>query len=129
MKRVIGQCAVLLIAVTILAQAALAHMHLNCSTTKVTIVNAPSANTSLSNEENLGFWVDDTAKILTFLDGTPLTVSRFDDRWISAAGGDMSYEFDRQDGFLTYATSTTKDGITTIVVGSGRCKPASNPTR
>jgi hypothetical protein len=29
-------------------------------------------------------------------DGTPLSVHRFEDRWISAARGDMSYELDRQ---------------------------------
>jgi len=48
----------------------------------------------------------------------PLIVHRFDDRWISAARGDVSYELDRQGGNLTYASSTTKDGVTTIMTGS-----------
>jgi hypothetical protein len=63
----------------------------------------------LSTEENVGFWIDDAAKIMTLADGTPLIVRRFDDRWISAARSDVSYELDRQDGILTYASSTTKD--------------------
>ena len=56
-------------------------------------------------------------------------VHRFDDRWISAARGDVSYELDRQDGNLTYASSTTKDSVTTIVIGAGRCKAAAAPAR
>jgi hypothetical protein len=39
--------------------------------------------------------------------------------WISAAPGDVSYEFDRQNDILTYASSTTKDGTATIIIGSG----------
>ena len=58
-------------------------------------------------------------------DGTPLTVHRFDDHWISAARGDTSYELDRQNGNLTYAGSTTKDGAAIITIGSGRCKNCS----
>ena len=53
-------------------------------------------------------------------DHTPLTVHRFDDHWISATRGDMSYELDRQSGNLTYASSTMKNGAATIVIGSGR---------
>jgi len=75
----------------------------------------------------LGFWIDEAAKILTLADGMPLTVRRFDDRWISAARGDASYEFDRQNGNLTYASSTTKDGTATIIIGAGRCKLAAGP--
>jgi hypothetical protein len=76
----------------------------------------------------LGFWIDETAKTLVLADGTLLTVRRFDDGWISAARGDISYEFDRQNGNLTYASSTTKEGSTTIIIGSGRCKIAAGPT-
>jgi phage baseplate assembly protein gpV len=39
------------------------------------------------------------------------------------------YEFDRQDGTLAYAASTTKDAITTTIVGSGRCEIAAAPMR
>ena len=43
-------------------------------------------------------------KPVVLANGTPLTVHRFDDRWISAARGDMSYKLDRENGNLTYAT-------------------------
>jgi hypothetical protein len=42
----------------------------------------------------LGFWIDEAAKTLVLTDGTPLTVRRFGDHWISAAHGDIFYEFD-----------------------------------
>jgi hypothetical protein len=118
-----------MVAFAVYAQPVIARTYLNCPTRKVVIVSAPSGNTRSSSEQLLGFWVDDAAKILTFADGTPLTVRRFDDRWISAVGDDMSYEFDRQAGLLTYATSMTKDEISTTVIGSGRCELASAPTR
>jgi len=70
----------------------------------------------------LGFWIDEASKTILLDDGTPLTVHRLDDRWISAARGDMTYEFDRQNGNLTYASSTTKDSASTVIIGSGRCK-------
>jgi len=127
MKSPIRQCALLLMAFTVWAKPALARSYLNCSTKKVVIVDAPTGNSSLSTEENVGFWIDDAAKIMTLADGTPLVVRRFDDRWISAARGDVSYELDRQDGNLTYASSTTKDGTATIIIGSGRCKLAAGP--
>ena len=82
---------------------------------------AERGSTSSSIEENLGFWIDEAAKTIVLADGTPLTVRRFDDRWISASRGDMSYEFDRQNDNLTYASSTTKEGSATIIIGSGRC--------
>ena len=127
MKGPIRKCALLLMAFTVWAKPALARSYLNCSTKKVIIVDAPTGNSSLSTEENVGFWIDDAAKIMTLADGTPLVVRRFDDRWISAARGDVSYELDRQDGNLTYASSTTKDGTATIIIGSGRCKLAAGP--
>ena len=127
MKSPIRQCALLLMAFTVWAKPALARSYLNCSTKKVAIVDAPTGNSSSSTEENVGFWIDDAAKIMTLADGTPLIVRRFDDRWISAARGDVSYELDRQDGNLTYASSTTKDGTATIIIGSGRCKLAAGP--
>ena len=89
MKSAIAGCALLLMAVAVWAEPAF------CLTKKVVIVDAPSGNTSLSTEENLGFWIDEAARILTLVDGMPLIVRRFDDRWISAARGDVSYEFDR----------------------------------
>jgi len=68
-------------------------------------------------------------KPLVLADGTPLTVHRFDDHWISAARGDTSYELDRQNGNLAYASSTTKDGTATIIVASGHCEIAAGPTK
>ena len=121
MNSVIRECALLLMAVTIWTEPALARNYLNCLTKKVVIVDAPTGTTSSSIEESLGFWIDEAAKSLVLADGTPLTVRRFDDRWISAARGDMSYELDRQNGNLVYASSTTKDGTATIIIGSGRC--------
>jgi hypothetical protein len=69
----------------------------------------------------------DAEKTVVLVDGTPLTVHRFDDHWISAARGDMYYEFDRENGNLAYASSTTKDGAATIIIGSGRCEIAAGP--
>jgi hypothetical protein len=64
------------------------------------------------------------AKTIMLVDGTPLTVRRFDDRWISAARGELSYEFDRQTGGLTYAGSTMKEGVATTTIGSDHCETA-----
>ena len=114
-------------AVTVWTEPALARSYLNCLTKKVVIVDAPSGSTSSSIEETLGFWIDETEKTVVLADDTPLTVRRFDEHWISAARGDMSYEFDRQNGNLTYASSTTKEGAATIIIGSGRCEIAAGP--
>jgi hypothetical protein len=109
------------------SEAALARTYLNCLTKKVVIVDALRGSASSSVEENLGFWIDEATKTLVLADGPPLTVRRFDDSWISAVRGNMSYEFDRQNGNLTYASSTTKEGSATIIVGSGQCKIAAGP--
>jgi hypothetical protein len=109
------------------SEPALARTYLNCLTKKVVIVDAPRGSASSSVEEKLGFWIDEATKTLVLADGPPLTVRRFDDSWISAARGDMSYEFDRQNGNLTYASSTTKEGSATIIIGSGQCKIAAAP--
>ena len=115
-------------AVSVWTEPALARSYLNCLTKKVVIVDPPTGSTSSSIEETLGFWIDEAGKILTLADGTPLIVRRFDERRISAARDEMSYELDRQNGDLTYAGSTTKDGTTTIIIGSGRCKLPADPT-
>ena len=121
------ECAVLLMALAVWTESALARGYLDCLTKKVVIVDAPRGSTSSSIEENLGFWIDEAANIVTLGDGKKLILRRFDDRWISAASGDVSYELDRQNGNLTYASSTMKDGIATIIIGSGRCKIAAGP--
>jgi len=74
-------------------------------------VDTTRGSSSSTVEEHLGFWIDEAAKTVVLADGTPLTVHRFDDHWISAARGDMSYELDRQNGNLTYASSTTKEAM------------------
>jgi hypothetical protein len=118
----VSKCAVFMIALAALAQPVLARTYLNCSTRKVVIMTGPSGGTSSAKGDDLGFWVDDEAKTLTFLDNTPLTVTRLDRIWISADRDGIFYEFDRRGGVLTYASATTKDGISTTIVGSGRCE-------
>ena len=129
MKSAIAECALLLMAGAVWAEPALTRSYLNCLTRKVVIVDAPMGRTSSSIEENFGFWIDEVAKTLVLADGTPLTVRRFDDRWISAARGDISYEFDRQNGGLTYAGSTMKEGVATTTIGTGHCKTAAGPAQ
>jgi hypothetical protein len=64
-------------ALAALAQPALARTHLNWSTRKVVLISAPTGETSSAREGNLGFWVDDQAKTLTFLEHN-LIVTRLD---------------------------------------------------
>jgi hypothetical protein len=118
----VSKCAVLTIAFAALAQPVLARSYLNCSARKVVLTSAPRGDTASTSEENLGFWVDDEAKTLTFQDTTPLNITRLDRLWISANRDDIYYELDRRDGTLTYASSTTKNGVSTTIVGSGRCQ-------
>jgi hypothetical protein len=119
--RGVGECALLTIALAALAQPALARTQLNCSTRKVVLISAPAGDTSSAKEESVSFWLDDEAKAITLLDNTRLTVTRFDQSWISANRDGIFYELDRRDGSLSYAGSTTKDGVSTTIVGSGRC--------
>ncbi len=118
----VSECALLTIALATLAQPVLARTYLNCSIRKVVLISAPSGDTSSAIEEHLSFWVDDQAKTLTFLDNTPLNVTRLDRFWISADRNGIFYEFDRGDGTLTYASSTMNDSVSTTIVGSGRCE-------
>jgi hypothetical protein len=120
--RGVSGCAVLTIALAALAHPVLARTYLKCSTRKVVIISAPSGDISSSREEDLGFWVDDEAKTLAFMDNTPLTLTRLDRNWISANRDGIFYEFDRRAGILTYASAVTKDRISTTIVGSGRCE-------
>lgn len=115
----VSECAVLTIALAALAQPVLARTYLNCSARKVVLTSAPTGDTSSSSEEVLGFWVDDEVRTLTFMDNTPLAVTRLDRFWNRDG---IFYEFDRRDGTLSYASSTIKDGVSTTIVGSGRCE-------
>ena len=129
MKSAVLGSALVLTAFAVLEKSALARSYLNCLSKKVVIVDAPKGTTSSSTEENFGFWIDEATKIVTLADGKKLNVRRFDDGWISAVSGDVSYELDRQNGNLTYAGSTMKDGIATIIIGAGRCTVAAAPAR
>ena len=127
MKSAIAKCALLLMAVAVCAEPAFARSYLHCLTKKVIIVDAPKGSTSSGIEESFALWIDEATKTLVLADGASLTVRRFDERWISATLGDVSYELDRQNGSLTYASSTMKDGTATIIIGSGRCAIAAGP--
>ena len=59
----LGECALLTIALAALAQPVLARTHLNCSTRKVVLISAPTRDISSAGQENLGFWVDDDARM------------------------------------------------------------------
>jgi hypothetical protein len=111
----------LALALTFLTQPALAVTILNCSTKKVTITYGRHGETSSTRSENLSFRVDEAAKTVRFVDNTPLIVTRFDKNRISAQYNDVFFEFDRQDGTLSYASSSTKADITTVIAGSGQC--------
>jgi hypothetical protein len=80
---------------------------------------------SVQVEVHMTFWIDDAARTFIFSDGRRLRVTRFDKSWISGSSEDIQYEFNRADRTLTYAASTTKDNVTTTIVGSGRCEDAS----
>lgn len=115
------RCAVVAIMMVVVARPVLASTPLHCSTTQVVIISASTGKTSSRSDENLSFVIDDAAKTVTFADGESLAVTRFDSNWISANHDDIFYEFDRQGGSLSYASSTTKNDVTSTIVGSGRC--------
>jgi hypothetical protein len=129
MKSAVLVSVLALTAFAVLEESAAARTYLNCVSKKVVIVDAPKGTTSSSNEENFGFWIDETTKVVTLADGKKLNVGRFDDGWITAVSGYVSYELDRQNGNLTYAGSTMKDGIATTIIGAGRCTVATAPAR
>jgi hypothetical protein len=129
MKSAVLMSVLALTAFVVLVESAAARNYLNCVSKKVVIVDAPKATTSSSTEENFGFWIDEATKVVTLADGKKLNVGRFDDRWISAVSGDVSYELDRQNGNLTYAGSTMIDGIATTIIGAGQCTVAAAPAR
>lgn len=106
-----------------LATAAMARTYINCATREVVIEEGKSS----VHETSASFWLDDVSKTITLADGTPLTVTRFDDIWIRATHGGISYEFDRIRHRVSYASSTERDRVTTVIFGSGRCE--SEPRR
>jgi hypothetical protein len=129
MKSAVLVSVLALTTVGVLEEGAAAKDYLHCVSKKVVIVDAPKRTTSSSTKESLGFWIDEATKTVTLADGKKLNVGRFDDRWISAVSGDVSYELDRQNGNLSYAGSTMKDGIATTIIGAGQCTVAAAPAR
>jgi hypothetical protein len=118
-----------MIALTALERPALALSYLSCSTRKVVMMSAPRGDTSSTSEEEVVFALDQAAKTPTFLDNRPLTITRLSKSWISANRNEVFYEFNCQDGNLTYASSTAQDGVTTTIVGSGQCAISPAPIR
>ena len=86
----------------------------------------PNWSSSSDTKENLTFWIDEASKSVSFADGVPLSIQRFDDRWISATGGGVSYEFDRESRSLSFAGTIMKEGTATIIIGAGRCSVGSD---
>jgi hypothetical protein len=121
------ECIVLLFALADLSHPALARTYLNCTTREVVIVSGSSEESSSTKETNMSFWVDDIARTVMFADGRALAATRFDDNRISASRDNSSYEFDRRNGTVSYATSTTEGRVTTVIVGSGRCESGPAP--
>jgi hypothetical protein len=126
-RSVSGQMAVLLVVLATGVGQAFARDLLECTAKQVVIVYAPSGSTSSGTEENLRFWIDEASKSILLDDGTPLTVRRFDNIWISADYADTRYEFDRQNGSVTYAGATLENSVSTVTLGSGRCRIANAP--
>ena len=106
-------------------QAEQTRIQLDCASTKVIMTDKAGHKDTVHVEGHMTFLIDDAAKTVTFSDGRPLRIARFDRSWISANSEDVQYEFNRADGTLTYAGSTTKDNVTTTIIGSGRCENAS----
>src|SRR3974377_1354210 len=115
MKGRVVRSALSLAAIILWPDTALARSALTCVAKKVVIVDAPSGSRASQSEEHLSFWIDEVGKTITFADGVPLSVRRFDAQWISATSEDMSYEFDRGSDRLTYAGASAKNGTATIV--------------
>jgi hypothetical protein len=119
--RLVAQCAILLLAICVLTVASATSVHLTCI-----IIDTPTGSSSSDTKENLNFWIDEASKSVSFADGAPLAIQRFDDRWTSATGGGVSYEFDRGNRNLTFAGTIMKAGTATIIIGEGRCSVGSD---
>jgi hypothetical protein len=87
----------------------------------VIIVDTPAGSSSSNIKENLNFLIDEASKKVSFADGVPLSIQRFDDRWISVTGGGVSYEFDRESRSLSFAGTIMREGTATIIIGAGTC--------
>jgi hypothetical protein len=120
-RRPVAKCTILLLAICVSTGAAPTRVYLSCITNKVIIIDTPTGSSSSNTKENLNFWINEASKKVSFADGVPLSIQRFDDRWISVAGGGVSYEFDRESRSLSFAGTTMKEGTATIIIGAGTC--------
>lgn len=125
-RRPVAQWSILLLAICVSTVAAATRVHLTCITNRVVIVDTPTGSSSSDTKENLNFWIDEASKRVSFADGVPLSIQRFDDRWISVTGGGVSYEFDRESRSLSFAGTIMKEGTATIIIGAGRCSVGSD---
>src|SRR5271165_2751887 len=114
-------CIASLFVLTDLATAAVERTDINCTIREVVVEEGSGKGASSIHEKSLSFWLDDASKTITLADGAALTVTRFDDNWISAKHGSISFEFDRRRHRLSYASATERDRLTTVIFGSGRC--------
>jgi hypothetical protein len=112
--------AIVVVALCALSQPAWSRTQFNCVTKKLIITDMV-----IEVEEHMSFWVDEGNRTLTLSDGRQLRIDRFDNSWISAKNDDVQYEFNRNDGTLTYAGSQTGGNVTTTIIGSGHCEDAS----
>ena len=115
-------CLASLVVLADLATAAVARTDINCTIREVVVEEGSGKGASSVHEQSLSFWLDDASKTVTLADGTALTVTRFDDNWVTAKNGGISFEFDRRRHRLSYASATERDRMTTLIVGSGRCE-------
>lgn len=106
-----------------LAQPALADTYLNCLINSIVMTSGPHGETSSTRKQHLSFQINDATKTIKFQD-LQLKVRRFDQFRISAYREHTSFEIDRKNRTLQYASSITKNEITTIIVGSGSCQVA-----
>jgi hypothetical protein len=118
--KIASECTIMALALA--SPAVLGQSEVDCTTSKVTITNAPKGAISARTEEHLTFLINDEARTIAFSDGRRLRVNRFEQSWISADDNSVRYEFNRSDNTLSYAGSRTEDSTTTTIVGSGRCK-------
>ena len=105
-----------------LATAAVEHIDINCTIREVVIEEGSGKGASSIHEKSFSFWLDDASKTISLADDVTLTVTRFDANWISAKHGNVWFEFDRGRHRLSYASSTERDRVTTVIFGSGRCE-------
>ena len=117
-----GEYVLVTTALTVLATPVAARTVLDCDVTEIIITSSPTGSTSVQKGGQLSFLVDDAPKTISFLDGKPLEVTRFDQAKINAHYNDIEFVFDRRDDALTYAGSSTKGSTTKTIIGSGHCK-------